>query len=257
MIFVSMTKDYLLKHTEQYQIHYSSLPSRNAAGSSATAGREDPRSLSSRASLYPRAHPPRSSEFHSATQARREYYASWSPPHGLTNPSTAIGAPDDAEELGIDAEIDPYINFDPPTTTHLPSPPPFTVITDCDDKSGDEEEETSAAILADRYRRDHLAVPYSSSDEDGGLGRLVNRHHRIMGPPGNGMRRNRRRATPSRIEPWPTADGSEAQGRYHTPDPSEEQREYLRPSSAILAPHARFFIQRERSMVSLKFDPPV
>ena len=243
MVFVSMTSDDLLTRTAQYQIRYSSSPSRNASGSAATAGREDPRSFSSRASLYPRAHP-HSSEYYSGTLTRREYYASWSPPHGLTDLAAIPGDPD-VEELDIDAEIDSYINEHPSAASHLPSPPPFTVITDCDDKSGDEEEESSAAILADRSRRDHLAVTYSSDDEDGGLSRLVSRHHRIMGPPVSGMRRNRRRATPSRIEPLTHLNGSHSQDG-DTP-----------ATSGLMAPHARFFIQRERSMVSIRFDPPV
>lgn len=244
MVFISMTSDDLLARTAQYQIHYSPSPSRIASSSSAITGRDDPRPMSSRASLYPRAHPPHSSDFYSGTQARREYYASWSPPHGLANRSAIAGDPDDLEEPDVDGEVDSYINDHPPATTHLPTPPPFTVITDCDDRSGDEEEETSAEILTDRYRRDHLAVSYSSDDEDGGLSRSVNIHHRIMGPPGSSIRRNRRRVTPSRIELSTQPNASTQDG--DSPATSE-----------ILAPHARFFIRKEKSMVSMKFDPPV
>lgn len=246
MVFISMTLDDLLPRTAQYQIHYSSSSPRNVSGSSAITGREDPRSLSSRVSLYPipRAHPPRSSDVYPGPRPRREFYASWSPPYGLANPSAIPGDPDDVEQLFIDAEVDSYINDHPSATTHLPSPPPFTVITDCDDKSGDEEDESSAAILTDRYRRDHLAVSYSSDDDDSGLSRSANIHHRMVPPP-SGIRRHRQRATPSRIEL------STYTNRSHTQDGDPPA------TSEIMAPHARFFIQKERSMVSMKFDPPV
>jgi len=244
MVFISMTSDDLLTRTAQYQIHYTSSASRTASGAS------DPRSLSGRTSQYPTVHHSHSSENYPLPPIpRREYHASWISPQDtanvLTNPNDLNGA----AETVTDAEIDSFLNSDRTSpTANLPSPPPFTVVADCDDKSGDEEEESSAAILADRYRRDRIAANYSSDDEDedGGLSRLVNRHHRIMGPPAGGVRRSRRRATPSRIEPSPTQTTG-----------SHSQNQNAALASEVIAPHARFFIERERSMVSMKFDPPV
>lgn len=59
----------------------------------------------------------------------------------------------------------------------------------------------------------------------------------------SGHRRSRRRAEPSRIEVVmvPVNPGTEAKER----------------ASEVLTPHAKFFIERERSVVSVKFDPPV
>ena len=62
----------------------------------------------------------------------------------------------------------------------------------------------------------------------------------------NRHRRSRRRAEPSKIEVVQqpsTADAGEVDANSPTKD--------------VLAPHAKFFIEREKSVVSIKFDPPV
>ena len=152
-----------------------------------------------------------------------------------------------AEPLAPSALIDGGDGSAPHPRTVNPSLPPlFNVTIDCDDQSGDEEEVSSAAILADRYRRDHLPLIYSSSDDegDGGLGRWVGRR---PGGPDLSTARNRRcrrRVTPSKVELNVLADAKEG-------EPSAGGK------LEVLAPHARFFIEREKSMVSIKFDPPV
>lgn len=128
-----------------------------------------------------------------------------------------------------------------------PNPVSFTVTTDCEDHSGDEEEESSAAILADRLRRDHLHPPDESSSEDtddGVLDHWVTTRALALGL-NNTQRRGRRRANPSRIE-------------IAEPQSDENQDEQDgRPDVSILTPHARFFIDMQKSQVSIKFDPPV
>ena len=129
----------------------------------------------------------------------------------------------------------------PPRTSTPPENDGFTVTTTCDTPSSDEEEPSSAATLADLYRRDHLPPAYDmSSDEEteDGLERAM-RRARQMGITSNhhGHRRSRRRAKPSRI-------------KVVMPNSSAERKQ-------ILPPHARFFIQRDSSVVSVKFDPPV
>lgn len=121
-------------------------------------------------------------------------------------------------------------------TCHLPEPPDFTVTSSCNDLSSDEEEPSSPATLADRLRRDSLPSPHElSSDEDTevGLERAMQRNLRD--------RRSSRRAEPSKIE---IVDNADVGGD------GIENRE-------VLAPHARFFIEQTRSVVSVKFDPPV
>lgn len=136
----------------------------------------------------------------------------------------------------------------PPRRASLPpNPVSFTVTTDCDEQSGDEEEESSAAILADRLRRDHLHQPYESSSEeteDGILTHWVASNAFALGLHPS-QRRSRRRANPSRIE-------------IAEPQSDENQEEQDGKSDMdVLAPHARFFIDMQRSQVSIKFDPPV
>lgn len=102
------------------------------------------------------------------------------------------------------------------------------------------------ATLADRLRRDHLPllpiVDSSDGTEDGDLSRWVTPRARTA----TRHRRNRRRAVPSRIEvAAPPATEEAANGAE------------ARPPVEVLAPHARFFIEREKSMISIKFEPLV
>ena len=112
----------------------------------------------------------------------------------------------------------------------------FIVTTDYDDRSGDEEEESSPAVLADRYSRDLLQSSYSSSedDEQDAIDRWAVNRARTAGAP-TGLRLSRRRATPSNISRTAPEDGE----------------------ADAMEPHASFFIERRKSMVSIKFDPPV
>ena len=133
----------------------------------------------------------------------------------------------------------------PPRTTTAPETTGFNITNTCNDPSSDEEEESSEATLADLFRRDRLPPPYSSSteeDDEEALERAMRRVGHLRGPPS--QRRSRRRAKPSRIEvAWP-----------HNATGSEAEKGVVKD---VLAPHARFFIESERSVVSIKFDPPV
>ena len=154
----------------------------------------------------------------------------------------------------IDRIIDPrnpsrIIDRDDCVSSSPPSNQPeslgFNIITTCDDPSSDEEEPSSAATLADLFRRDRLPPPYSPStdeDDEDGLERAMRRAGRIA-PPAS-QRRSRRRAQPSKIE---VTALSNAAGPETEVDSVKD----------VLAPHARFFIEREKSVVSVKFDPPV
>lgn len=135
----------------------------------------------------------------------------------------------------------------PPRTITPPAPLSFAITTDCSDHSSDEEEESSPATLADRLRRDHIPLPpnidsSSDSTEDGDLGRWPTPRARTA----TRHRRNRRRAIPSRIEVAAPSAAEEARIGADGKAPVE-----------VLAPHARFFIEREKSMISIKFEPLV
>ena len=132
--------------------------------------------------------------------------------------------------------VDPGDDITPPP--QISSPPElsdFTVITSCNDPSSDEEEESDPATLADRFRRDRLGFD-RSSDEDTENGLESNmRRARAMGFPSSNTyyRRRSRRTEPSEIEIVGAADVI-GEGR--------ENKE-------VLAPHARFFIERTRRYV--------
>lgn len=136
----------------------------------------------------------------------------------------------------------------PLRTISAPTPPPFIVTTDCSDHSHDEEEESSAATLADRFRRDHIpqiAIDSSSdSTDDGDLS--ISRVVTVRARQGARQRRNGRRAIPSRI-------GIVA------PNAADELRNAGNgtPPIDVLAPHAKFFIEKDKNTISIKFEPMV
>ena len=132
----------------------------------------------------------------------------------------------------------------PRRTIMPPETSGFKVTTTCESPSSDEEEPSSAATLADLYRRDHFPPAYDIDPPDEELQDDLDQamlRARELGLPTSHRHRRRRRGKPSRIEAMLPP------GSCNT-DP-EAQR--------ILPPHAKFFIQREKSVVSVKFDPPV
>jgi hypothetical protein len=121
-------------------------------------------------------------------------------------------------------------------TSALPELSDFTVTTTCNDPSSDEEEPSNPATLADRLRRDSLSSPYElSSDEDTEVGfEPAMRRARAPRPSSSRTNYSRRRAEPSKIEIVGAADvnGDETENK------------------DVLAPHARFFIEKSRRCVT-------
>lgn len=121
----------------------------------------------------------------------------------------------------------------------------FNVSVDCDNHSDDEEEESSEATLADRQSRDRIPSPHDSSDEieDPDSAHYIYRSGVPRRQTSSGTYRHGRRLLPRRIEieEPPTADDG-SQGKVN-PD--------------VLVPHATIFIEKRKSMVNVKFDPPV
>ena len=220
MIFVSMDSSDLLARTSQYHLRDPSdsedliIFSDDVDENRPLSRRRDPDS--------PRTVPPPISN--SIPRSVR---------HNANTTSTTFSRNPYPHDLGPNSTPDP----------HTPTPQEtagFNVTTTCDSPSSDEEEPSSAATLADLYRRDHLPPAYDmSSDEEFEDHERAMRRARQLGIPtsNHGHRRSRRRAKPSRVEVVMHNSETEAKD--------------------ILPPHARFFIQREKSVVSVKFDPPV
>jgi hypothetical protein len=130
-----------------------------------------------------------------------------------------------------------------------PTPPPFTVTTASEDEDSDSNEEMpSAAIMADRLRRESRWRPDSDDDDDeitprlGPLrrappldyntyGQWRERRDRYLEPI-----RASRVAAPSRIEP-PSAEPTATD------------------ADSPIPPHARFFIAKNKNKITIKFHP--
>ncbi|KAL8791390.1 MAG: hypothetical protein Q9213_000006 [Squamulea squamosa] len=131
------------------------------------------------------------------------------------------------------------------TPTSQPLNSHFNVSVDCENHSDDEEESSSEATLADRLYRDRIPSSHDDSDEaeDPDLAQYLYRSgERRRSVPSSG-RRHGRRAIPRRIE-------------LRSPSASEEDG-LEKQDADLLVPHAIIFIKKEKSMVSIKFDPPV
>jgi len=119
-------------------------------------------------------------------------------------------------------------------------PSDFTVSTHCNDPSSDEEEPSSAATIADRVRRSQELPPFSSNsdDEDTDPDAEHTVHARALGMFTRQLRNRKRRAEPGRIEAMGAKDETAGE-------------------RTMLEPHAKFFIEKDKSVVSVSFDPPV
>ncbi|KAL8734929.1 MAG: hypothetical protein Q9166_001281 [cf. Caloplaca sp. 2 TL-2023] len=131
------------------------------------------------------------------------------------------------------------------TTVNEPLNSHFNVSIDCENHSDDEEESSSEATLADRLYRDRIPSSHDDSD-DADNPDLAQYLYRSGGNrrsvPSSG-RRHGRRSTPRRI--------------VISPPSVTEDRGQGNESADVLMPHAIIFIEKEKSMVSIKFDPPV
>lgn len=166
-------------------------------------------------------------------------------------------------------EDEPAIHYSPPRT---PAPPPmegFIITTDCSEPTDDVEEPSSAAVMADIHRRDRAAIYAEDSDnesttEDPEIARVISQARARV----SGMRRPRdsrldfRRELPSQIEispDWEPGLGSETGPLANTGLSVYEKSmiETQAQMKGVLAPHARFFIEKEASCVTVNFEPEV
>ena len=230
MIFVSMKSSELLSRTSQYQMRDPSPPPPNDEFEPLISDdANENRPLSRR----------RDSATHRTIPPPISNIAPRSVRHSTTSTATSTVFPHIDHGGGND--IAPV-----PRASTPPEAPAFTVTASCNEPSSDEEEPSSAATLADRSRRDRLPQYDPSSDEDteDGLERAIRRARNMGASSSHGHRRSRRRAEPSRIE-------------VVIPPGVVGEKSVDGETKDVLAPHAKFFIERERSVVSVKFDPPV
>lgn len=135
---------------------------------------------------------------------------------------------------------------------------------DCSDSSEDDEELSSPDILADLYRRDRslyidhsLDIDEDSDENDDAVTnapRIPRGHSATLGA----MRDVGRRELPSRVQVVDLAnpDDQDQDGGQSSRAANGRGRG-RRDEKGVLAPHARFFIEKEKSSVSVTFEPEV
>ncbi|KAJ5540564.1 hypothetical protein N7494_005640 [Penicillium frequentans] len=219
MVFVSMTSDELLARTAQYQIQYSS------------------------------------------TRRRRGYRRMDLPPSQayLTGLRTPLQSLDRTVLMGPDSNL--ATETEPSGRgTHDPLAE-FRVTTEYNETVEDnvfverEDDNLIASVTADLERTNELDdllcsdtdddSPSDDDDEDHPMTRRRLEIQRRIGSARrsmNGDLSQRRRQPPSLIDPIPPPP---------VPGPA-----MTTSNGEVLKPHARFFIEREKSVVSIKFDPP-
>ncbi|KAI9791162.1 MAG: hypothetical protein M1833_001572 [Piccolia ochrophora] len=264
MVFVSMDSDQLLARTTHCQIRYTSNPFRQSI-----TGEGIPHLSQDRTTLVPdgadqheyldilRRRPRTSRRVPSRQGARSQEgfrdgvaqsRSALSEPSILDQQAATPHDQDEDDQNEVD-ETDVNIN---PTEIDVtaPTPPTFTVTTECTDDEDDSDQETAAE------RSQRLLFPvWDGSDDDEGEVSSATEETNWNGPEtGDWERRlrsearRRRRDTPSRIE--------------MSMPSNENQRPPTESLSAatdneILTPHARFFIKRDRSRCSVVFEPAV
>ncbi|KAJ5263812.1 hypothetical protein N7478_011417 [Penicillium angulare] len=221
MVFVSMSSDEALARTSQYQIQYSNRRHR----------RQHHRRM--------------------GMQPSQEYLT------GSRNPlqsleRTVLVGPD--SNLALTNEVAERSTHDPQSE--------FRVTTDHDDTVEenlfvDREEDSILPSVAELERvneDDDLLSdtddesPSDDYDEDNATSSFASRH-RFVSPRRAGSTRRqaplpsqRRRPPPSFVDPPPAVN--------------QPGSSLSTPNTDVLVPYARFFIERDKSMVSIKFDPP-
>ena len=242
MIFVSMNDKDLISRTSAYHLRSRGLEEIDSDGETVSVSSpitSEHRPLSRRRDSTSRTVPPPISDslLHTYQQVIRDLHR----PYPLLQ--EAFTLPDDLERSAAAAGH----GANTPNRSTAPYNTPiedqgFNVTTHCDEPTEDEEEESTLETLADRAQREQMPIsfpPTSDEDTEDAIerARQARRLGLLPGPSRRG-RRARKRGLPSRIEVMPDAEGTGGRDE-------------------VLVPHARFFIEREKSVVSVSFDPPV
>ena len=261
MVFVSMTSDDLLGRTADYQMVYPHSASPINHPPLPRPEQSIPRhrvpSLLDGAREWASSRPIRN--------PRRPFMGPWSAQHNTTEEHDFADSPapppetdllydsgDNCDDQAGDERTNAIHAAQPNTT--LPIPPPFMVTTDCtDDEDEDEDEEhnqSTPEVIAVTLRRSREPIPLALSENEDDLlndGEGVsfrNEGRPILGRR-SGFKLPVRLSNPNPIA-WTTRDGES--GRSERDGVTEAD---------MLAPHARFFIKKDKSKCSLFFDPPV
>ncbi|KAF2086971.1 hypothetical protein K490DRAFT_57435 [Saccharata proteae CBS 121410] len=254
MVFISMDSDDLINGASAYQIHYgnpSMASSRiNSPSSSVRPERislleslQDPEVLAGSLARRNRHHY-RSYQNHGSSQdleqrLREERHARFARLLRMRRRIENSGRQSTNRLTLLENCENEPTSTAPLISPSAPTPPPFTVTTDQDDTSSEsEQEQPSASVMADRLRRDSRWRGDTDDEDDEEDARNMNIFwdtRPAFRTQRGSVLRSERRSTPSKIEP----DESSAQ------------------EGELLAPHARFFMKKNQSKITIRFDPPV
>ncbi|OMP89157.1 hypothetical protein BK809_0005878 [Diplodia seriata] len=241
MIFLAMDTESLLSGTAPYQIDYgaSSSASSRASSTSSSSSRR-PERISLLESLHDpevlagmaRRHDFRDRSEQQTPEEREARFAR------LLRMRRRLESRQHRDTTSDNCDYSESTDRPAIISPSAPTPPPalqgLHVTQEEDDQSSESEpDQPSASIMADRLRRDSRWR--AESEEDDYEDEMRNVNHLWDRRTGPGIIRSARRNTPSKIEPEETAvvDGD------------------------VLAPHARFFMQKSKSKITIRFDPPV
>ncbi|KAF9890914.1 hypothetical protein FE257_005171, partial [Aspergillus nanangensis] len=230
MVFVAMTSDELLSRTAQYQIQYRSRRHRHRR---------------------------------SGMQPSQEYLSAYRTPLQTLERGAVLGTePHSEPDTDISDLVGPYTGSasDPMSE--------FRVTTEYDERPGNNEttgiqyEDLPSIAEIERLHMNQMEDDYlctesenSESDDDTSELGVYMRRRRELQRRVRVMRRQyamereglpRQRPAPSTIQPVTSNAASSSRNASDTPVSGPQ----------LLKPHARFFIERSKSMVSIKFDPP-
>lgn len=254
LIFVSMDSDELLSNTAGYDLHYSSLA---PVLSTSPSPPPDDDQLSLREAMED-PHVWRGSRqgAHEEMQERIENLrlrtARLNQESSLRSErdryrSQMLAALDDSDVYGDNCDNTADDSYAGIVRISAPTPPPFTVTAATEEEDSDSNEEMpSAAVMADRLRRESRWR--ADSDEEEQEEYVPLRFDGLRRAPS--LRYNTydewRDARDQRNEPI-RANRTGTMSRIELPEQPE--------SETLLAPHARFFIAKKKSKLTIKFHP--
>lgn len=219
MVFISMTSDDLLTRTAQYQIQYAPPTGRSPTRANGSAEGIAPYSIH-------HIHNEESARSAGRASARRLY---------------DMGVQD--EECGY-RPVQVYRPAQIPSDFAMADPPLFHVTTECSEDESDRSPNRSRWARVTSHLRSS-GLSFEPSDDEDSDTMPVRRRQPIL-------RRTRtsyhsRRDSPSQITLAEAEEAAQA----------ATQDAVRAVGGELMAPHARFFIERDKSKCTVKFDPPV
>lgn len=234
MIFVGMDAEELTRRTARYRLRSQAVPDAEDVYDEFSIVTYDYRPASRRRDSMSRNVPPPVSDVISRHESRSALSAEG--PSAISRPS--VDSRLDWSTYGISSLAGQRMTVDPRSVQMKDQG--FLVTSHCDPPSDDEEEESSPQTLFDRQQRENMPEHFlSTSDEDAEhAGTFGARRPGLSPHQFRARRRGKRRSLPLGFEVGGLSGDKDGAGD-------------------ALPPHAKFFIEREKSVVTLNFDPPV